>query len=102
MNETYRDVKKAFFRNAVHIIDRFHIAKLLEVDILPIYLYGTGKILPKKTYIFNKSPIHIEIGKRISINELDAIGNARSQAAYMRKHYIEKYEQLCNKIEQDV
>lgn len=28
MNETYRKLKKAFFPNATHIIDHFHIAKL--------------------------------------------------------------------------
>ena len=30
MNETYRSLKKAFFRDAIHIVDHFHIMKLFN------------------------------------------------------------------------
>ena len=36
MNETYRQVKKAFFRDATHIIDRFHLIKAFNEAITRI------------------------------------------------------------------
>lgn len=80
----------------------FYIAQKLGVEILPMYLYGTGKVLPKKTYVLQKSPIYIEVDKPLTRSELDAIGNEMQQASYMRKIYIEKYSQICNEIEQNV
>ena len=80
----------------------FYIAQKLGVEILPMYLYGTGKVLPKKTYLLRKSPIYIEVGNPLTRSELDSIGNEMQQASYMRKEYVEKYSQICNKIEQNV
>ncbi len=86
----------------------FYIAEQLGIDILPMYLYGTGKVLPKKTYTLQKSPIYIEVGKPMSLKSLmgamSSMGpmSLKSIASLMRKHYIEKYEELSNRIEQDV
>ncbi len=80
----------------------FYIAQKLGVEILPMYLYGTGKVLPKKTYLLRKSPIYIEVGNPLTRSELDSIGNEMQQASYMRKEYVEKYSQICNQIEQNV
>ena len=80
----------------------FYIAEKLALDVTPMYLYGPGKILRKKTYHLNKGPIYVEIGQPITQSQLQAIGDAKQQASHMRKHYISKYEQLANLIEQDV
>ena len=80
----------------------FHIAEQLGLDIVPMYLYGPGRILPKKTYHLRKGPIYVEVDAPISHSRLRAMGDIKSQASQMRKHYIEKYEQIANKIEQDV
>lgn len=80
----------------------FYIAEQLGLDILPMLLYGPGKILPKKSYHLNRGTIQIEVGKPISREELDAIGNTMAQARELRKIYKRKYEQLTNKIEQNV
>jgi 1-acyl-sn-glycerol-3-phosphate acyltransferase len=80
----------------------FHIAEQLGLDIQPMYLYGAGKILPKKTYYLRKGPIHIEVGTPVTRKELEAMGDTLQQASWMHQHYLEKYEALCNKIEQDV
>ena len=67
-----------------------------------MYLYGPGKILPKKTYHLRKGPIYIEVGEPITNAQLKAMGDTKSQASQLRKHYIEKYEQIANQIEQNV
>lgn len=80
----------------------FYIAEKLGVEILPMCLYGTGKVLPKKTHILQKSPIYIEVEKPLTRGELDAMGSAMQQASIMQKKYIEKYSEICNVIEQNV
>ena len=80
----------------------FHVADLLGVDILPMYLYGSGKVLPKKKHTLRKWPIYIEVGQRFTSDQMKGMGDTRQQASAMRKLYQEKYADLCNKIEQDV
>ena len=80
----------------------FYVAEQLGLDIIPMCLYGPGKILPKKTYHLQKGPIYIEINSPITQEELKGMGDTKAQASHMRKMYIERYEQIANKIEQDV
>ena len=80
----------------------FHIADKLGLDITPMYLYGPGKILPKRTYHLQKGPIYLEIGDPISQQELKSMGDTKTQASQMRKHYICEYGKIANQIEQNV
>ena len=80
----------------------FYVAEQLGVDILPVYLYGPGRILPKKTYSLHKGPIYVEVGERITQKELQAMGDTKRQASLMRKHYISKLAEISNRIEQNV
>ena len=79
----------------------FHIAQQLGIGILPACLYGPGKVLPKKSHTLHKSPIHIELAKPITRDELDAMGDTMQQAKTLRRHYIKWYDELCNRIEND-
>lgn len=78
----------------------FYIAEQLQMPVLPMLLYGANKVLKKKTYHLNKGMMHIEIGKAITQTELKAMGDLRHQASRMRKLYMERYEQLKNRLEQ--
>jgi 1-acyl-sn-glycerol-3-phosphate acyltransferase len=81
----------------------FYLAGQLGVDILPLVLYGAGKALPKEGKYLRKWPIRIEIDKRISPEELQALGSLpREQASEMRKYYKRRYREMANRIEQDV
>ena len=80
----------------------FHIAEQLGLDVVPMYLYGPGRILPPRTYHLRKGPIYIEVGDPIPLSKLRQMGDTKTQASQLRKHYIEKYEQIANRIEQDV
>ena len=81
----------------------FHLAQQLELDILPLVLYGAGKALPKKERHLHKWPIRIEIDKRISPEELQSHGDTTmAQASSLRKYYKKRYAEMANRIEQDV
>ena len=81
----------------------FHIAQSLNLDILPMVLYGAGKVLPKKSKFLRKGPIRIEIDQRIAASEMLQHGESlRTQASWMRKYYQRRYTEMCNRIEQDV
>ena len=80
-------------------IGRFHqgafwLAEQLGVDILPMCLYGTGRILKKKTYTLHKGPVRIEVGEPVSGAELQAMGGLREQAKEMRRRYMQWYEDV--------
>ncbi len=88
-------------------IGRFHqgaffLAEQLDMDILPMCLYGPGKVLPKRTYSLNKSPIQIRVGSAIKQKELCQLGDYVKQASWMRRRYLTVYQQMTNEIEQDV
>lgn len=95
-------------RSADCRIGRFHqgaflIAKSLNIDVLPMVLYGAGKALPKKRMWLHKWPIRIEIDKRISPDEMLTHGETmKAQASSMRKYYKKRYVEMANKMEQDV
>ena len=80
----------------------FYIAEQLDIDVLPVYIYGPGRVLPKKSYSLNKGIIYVEVGERISQQELKAMGSIRQQTSLLHKHYLSKIEEINNRIDQDV
>lgn len=89
------------------VIGRFHqgafyLSEQLRIDILPMILYGPGKVLPKKNYILHQSPIYIQVDSPITHEMLAQIGDIRQQASFIRKRYQKEYLSITNKIEQDV
>lgn len=80
----------------------FYIAEQLNVPILPMCLYGPGKILPKKTYHLRRGIIHVDVDKPLSQADLKAMGSIKEQNSRMHAWYIRKYEQLKNQLEQNV
>lgn len=70
----------------------FYIAQQLKLDVLPMCLYGPGKVLPKGKYHLNRGPIYIEVGAPITQSELQQMGGTKEQASLMRKRYVKKYE----------
>ena len=88
-------------------IGRFHqgafwLAEQLGVDILPMCLYGPGKILKKKTYTLHKGPVRIEVDEPVSLDELRKMGDSLAQAREMRRRYVGWHEAMANEIEQSL
>lgn len=85
---------------------RFHqgafcLADRLGLDVLPACLYGPGKVLPKKNYVFRRGRIHLHFHAPVTLASLRAMGDYRAQASRMRLLYQDFYQHLANRIEQD-
>ncbi len=85
-------------------VHRFHkgaflLARELGLDILPMCLYGTGKVLPKKCRHLNPGVIAIEVGKPVPLDALGKAGILRSQTSEMHRRYVEKYAEMCDNEE---
>lgn len=83
---TYNGKMKRFHKGA------FYLAETLQLDILPILLYGNNKIIAKaQPFNVRKGIIYTEILPRIPINDL-SFGvtyqeRTKSISAYMRREY---------------
>lgn len=80
----------------------FYIARELGLDILPMCLYGPGKILPKGTYHLRKGIFYVELGQPLSQTDMQMMGDLKKQASTMRQRYKDKYEEIANRIEQKI
>ena len=81
----------------------FYLADCLDVDILPVILYGAGRALPKHGRILRRWPIHLEVDARISSEELRRKGDSyKSRASWLRNYYKERYTQIADKVEQTI
>lgn len=78
----------------------FYIAREFGLEILPIILYGPGKILPKTGWHLHKGKFFVEVDKPLTQEELTAMGDLKQQTSAMRKRYKEKYEEIANRMEQ--
>ena len=78
----------------------FYLAHHLGIDVLPLVLYGTGMALPKHGRLLRRWPLHLEIGERISPEELASYGDTlRAQASFLRKSYVSRYSEIADRIE---
>jgi 1-acyl-sn-glycerol-3-phosphate acyltransferase len=111
-----------------HIL-RFHkgaffLARELGADILPVFLHGAGHVLPKRDFMLRKGTIHVEVQRRVTIDELlqkhrathsDKQGTSESPADEtlakaevdrivtheMHHYYQQHYAELCQRLETD-
>ncbi|MCF0166410.1 MAG: glycosyltransferase [Bacteroidales bacterium] len=81
----------------------FHIAQSLNLDILPLVLYGSGKALPKKGHTMRRWPMELSVEKRISPSQLAGLGEYTvKQASAVRRYYTERYREMADRIEQEL
>lgn len=80
----------------------FYLADILDLDILPVVLYGAGKALPKHGRVLKRGPIQLEIDQRITQEELKRQGGEtlKAQASFLRKYYISRYQEIADRFEQ--
>ena len=67
----------------------FYLAEKLGVDILPLYLHGTGHVMPMGSGFASRGQVDLVIGERIS----------ETNTKQVRHLYMDRYEQLRRQIE---
>ena len=78
----------------------FNIAQKIGADILPLYIHGTGHVMPKGSGFAARGQINIKVGKRIPANRLSEYGfNIQNIAYSFQQHYIKMYEEMKREIE---
>ncbi len=80
----------------------FYIAQQLGIEVLPMLSYGPGKRLPKHGRWLHPGPIHLQVGEPLTLQQLGDMGDLRQQARQVRQRYIEEYDKLKDRTEQDV
>lgn len=81
----------------------YQLAEDLELDILPLVLYGAGRAQCKDCKYMNMSPIELHIGKKVAPAEQKLFGESvLSRAKGFRKYYISRLTEISNRIEQHV
>lgn len=81
----------------------FTLARELGADILPLFLHGTGHVLPKNELMFRRGEVCLEIQERVRPYENVETENDsetdRLVTKQMRRYYEQHYESLCQRIE---
>jgi 1-acyl-sn-glycerol-3-phosphate acyltransferase len=77
----------------------FYLAEKLNVDILPVFIHGTGHVLSKKDFMLREGNIYMEIGKRMSATEIQQRRGAMKLASQFHKIYSVCYKEICNRCE---
>ena len=84
-------------------VKRFHkgafcLAESMGLDIVPVFFGGVQQIMPKGSALSNGGPMRVEIGKRVSRAQLDAMGDALDQTKAMRGVYRERVRSIHSEI----
>lgn len=67
----------------------FYLAEKLDCDIVPVYLEGPGKVLPKSKLMLHSGEITIHVGKRVHPSDTSMGDNYRDKTRNWHKYYLE-------------
>ena len=86
-------------RSADCRIQRFHkgafyISELLKLDIVPIFLYGAGLVLPKKLFYLRKGKVHVEVHAPIRWNDMEMGENFKKRTRAYERYYKREFKRI--------
>lgn len=82
---------------------RFHkgaflLAQELGLDILPVYLHGFNKVLPRHDFMLREGRMTMEIGERMPVEQVLATESMRLRSHFHRQ-YVKHYAEMCRRFE---
>ena len=77
----------------------FFLAEQLRADILPVFIHGAAHVLPTGRAFANKGGFYIEIGKRITPDDISFGTGYAERCRQMRHYYLDHYEKICRQRE---
>ncbi|MBO5806577.1 MAG: 1-acyl-sn-glycerol-3-phosphate acyltransferase [Bacteroidaceae bacterium] len=72
----------------------FHIANELKLDIVPVFIHGTGHVLQRNRYFLRTGKIYIETDKRVKHGEETFGTTVKEQRKNFEQYYKEKYNNI--------
>lgn len=91
-------------RNGNENISRFHkgafyMAEKLHADILPVFIHGTGMIMPKHSALVNEGFVTVEIGQRIMPDDKTFGSSYQERTKQLCDFYRVHYQVIRNETE---
>jgi 1-acyl-sn-glycerol-3-phosphate acyltransferase len=82
-----------YIDNRIHRFHRgaFYLAEKLQVDILPIVVFGTGEFLGRGEFWGRPTGMRMKILKRVIINESDIDSTYSERSKHFRRFYSSEY-----------
>ena len=78
----------------------FYLSRKLGVDLLPMYIHGTGHVMPKGSGLASRGQVDLVIGERIPADRLGEYGDTELNITKRFQHfYANRYEQIRRQIE---
>ena len=78
----------------------FYLSKTLGVDILPVYIHGTGHVMPKGSGFASRGQVDLLIGERISSEKVNSCGDTAVKITKcMQRTYMSSYKAFQHQIE---
>lgn len=72
----------------------FYLAQQLGIDIVPVYLDGPGRVLPKMDFTLQPSTITVEVGQRVLAGDTSMGETYQEQTRAWHKHYVQKIAEM--------
>lgn len=79
----------------------FRLSAELGLEVLPVFLYGPGKVMAKESRLIRRGRLYMEIGKREAAPRPDDEAAVRQMRRAMHARYVAHYAELCDKLEQN-
>lgn len=77
----------------------FYLAEILNLDIVPVFIKGFGKVLPKKAMRLYPGDMTMEVMPRINREDLDEKCNYREMTRQLHRQYLKwNGEMTCNQV----
>ena len=74
----------------------FYLAQRLGADILPVYLDGPGRVLPKEDFTLQPGTITVQVGRRVPAGDTSMGATYQEQTSAWRQQYRQQLEQIKN------
>lgn len=77
----------------------FYLARQLQVDVLPIALYGLGSVLKKEDLILRPGQMHVKLCSRMPLSDKMFAETNLETARNFRHYFISELKKMSEKIE---
>ncbi len=75
----------------------FYLSESLKLDILPVFLYGAGIVLPKKAFLLRKGHVKVEVHEAIKWDDSSFGENFKKKTRGFERYYKREFMRISLK-----